>query len=308
MNNIIIRSKDKIIGGLFGCVISFLFEILPVFEETNINTKNIYWDISTIHYGNIFPNLLEYENMNDYEKIKDDESTEIIDLIDVLKESPQYKTYYLGDDFIELNKLFFKYFKIPQDIMDLVNSYELTNYTGLHYRGTDKLIDTEMNNPVSIDEFKIIIESYIIAHNITQIFLSTDEGEILTYLTTKYPNITIKTARDLRGDLFWKTPENYINNGRDAMVDMLCLSKCATILKISSSLSSYAKVINPNINIYRINASIYTQKPYFPDSYIPLLECNENYSEECNKLIRKKQEQEPIRLEKHKNFVYNELC
>ena len=97
------------------------------------------------------------------------------------------------------------------------------------------------------------------------------------------------------------------------MIDMLCLSKCNTIIKTSSALSAYAKVMNPNINIYRINASIYTMNdiytdnPYFPDSYIPLLECNENYSVECNELLRKKQEQEPNLLEKYKNCLYVEL-
>ena len=52
---------------------------------------------------------------------------------------------------------------------------------------------------------------------------------------------------------------------------------------------------------------IYTDNPYFPDSYIPLLECNEKYSTECNKLLRKKQEQEPKLLEKYKNCLYVEL-
>ena len=27
--------------------------------------------------------------------------------------------------------------------------------------------------------------------------------------------------------------------------------------------------------------------PYFPDAYIPLLEKNENYTEECNKILDK---------------------
>jgi hypothetical protein len=298
------------IGGLFGCVISYILKALPFVEEKNIDKKNIFWDISTIHYGNIFPNILEYENMNDYEFIKDYESTEILDLVDVSIDPPSHeKKYHLGNDFIGLNKLFFKYFKIPQDIENVLKTYDLTNYLGVHYRGTNKLTDTETNDPVSIDEFKIIIDSYIIAHNITHVFLSTDEGELLNYLTNKHSHVTILIARHLNRDLFWKNPDNYITNGREAMIDMLCLSRCNTIIKTSSALSAYAKIINPNINIYRINACIYmdTDPPYFPDSYIPLLECNEKYSVECNEIIRKKQEDEPILLEKFKNVVYTEL-
>jgi hypothetical protein len=65
--------------------------------------------------------------------------------------------------------------------------------------------------------------------------------------------------------------------------------------------------------MYRINAflytinDIYTDNPYFPDSYIPLLECNENYSAECNELLIQKQAEEPILEEKYKNVIYVEL-
>jgi hypothetical protein len=293
---------------------SYILKALPLLEYKNIDKHNIYWDIRGLYYGSIFPNILEYEMINNYEMIKNDENTEILDLENITSSfSSHEKQYHLGNDFIGLNKLFFKYFTIPQDIINVVNTYDLTNYLGLHYRGTDKLIDTEMNTPISIYEYKIIIDSYINANNITHIFLSTDEGELLTYFTTKYPLITIKTSRDMREDLFWKNPDNYTNNAREAMIDMLSLSKCNTIVKTSSALSAYTKIINPNINIYRINASIYkmneiyTDNPYFPDSYIPLLECNENYSAECNEILIKKQAEEPILPEKYKNVIYVEL-
>jgi hypothetical protein len=312
MNNIIIKSHNFEVG-LF-CIISYILKVLPIFEEKNIDKQNIYWDITGIYYDNIFPNILEYELIKNYEMIKNDENTQIFDLEDITYGfSSQEKQFHLGNDFLGLNKLFFKYFTIPQDILDLVNTYELTHYLGLHYRGTDKFTDTEMNTPISIYEYKIIIDSYIKVNNITHIFLSTDEGELFTYFTTKYPLITIKTSRDMREDLFWQNSMNYVNNAREAMIDMLCLSKCNTILKTSSALSAYAKIINPNINIYRINASIYTindkytDTPYFPDSYIPLLECNEKYSVECNEILIQKQRKEPILPEKYKNVVYVEL-
>lgn len=312
MSNIIIRSNEDFDIGLFG-IIGYILKATPIFEEKNIDKQNIYWDVSTLHYGNLFPNVLNYDMIDQYEIIKNDSNTEILDLSYITLDSPSYKKYHLGDDFIGLNKLFFKYFTIPQHITDVVNTYDLTNYLGLHYRGTNKFIDPEMNTPISISEFKIVIDSYIIYNNITHIFLSTDEGELITYFTTKYPMIDIKTSRDMTGDLFWKNPDNYINNAREAMIDMLCLAKCSTVLKTSSALSAYAKIMNPNIKIYRINASIYTMNeiytdnPYFPDSYIPLLECNENYSAECNEILRNKQIEEPILPEKYKNVVYVEL-
>jgi hypothetical protein len=310
MKNIIIKTTQPLEIGLFS-IISCMLKVVVLLEETKIEKKNIYWDITGVYYDNIFPNILQYEMMNNYEMIKNDEKTEILELEDIVfRTSLLEKKYHLGNDFIGLNRLFFKYFTIPQDIINVVNTYDLTNYLGLHYRGTDKFTDTEMNTPISLYEYKIIIDSYIINNNITHIFLSTDEGELLTYFTEKYPSINIKTSRDMRKDLFWKNPNNYINNGREAMIDMLCLSKCNTVLKTSSALSAYVKIITPNINIYRINASIYIineDNPYFPDSYIPLLKCNKKYSVQCNEILIKKQLEEPILPEKYKNSIYVEL-
>jgi hypothetical protein len=74
---------------------------------------------------------------------------------------------------------------------------------------------------------------------------------------------------------------------------MLCLSKCNTVLKTSSALSSFAKIINPDLKIYRINSLKFTPTPknvpYFPDAYIPLLPTHEKYTDECNQLIQQVQ-------------------
>jgi hypothetical protein len=94
--------------------------------------------------------------------------------------------------------------------------------------------------------------------------------------------------------LFWRNNDNPILNAKMAMVDMLCLSNCKTVLKISSALSSFSKIINPSLNIYRINALKFIpdprRVPYFPDAYIPLLPLNEKYTQECNDLLTQLQQ------------------
>ena len=135
---------------------------------------------------------------------------------------------------------------------------------------------------------KNILNSYINEHHVKYIFLATDENDVLEYLKHNYTEVEFITSRHLTGDLFWRNPNDVYRNSIEAMIDMLCLSKCNTVLKVSSALSSFSKIINPNLNIYRINAiKMYTDIPYFPDSYIPLLEKNINYTKKCNQILDK---------------------
>jgi hypothetical protein len=288
MSYTFIHSKNEMSEGLFGMVILWVFEVLPILESNNVDISTLKWDISTASYGAIFPNLLEY-NSEYISPEKINKNDKVVKLFGLRKE---YRQYVLGDDFNKLHDLFFKYFKIPKNIEKIADQYDLTNYLGLHFRGTDKTRDTFMNNPLTKSDFYIIIDSFIKANTgIMNVFLATDEMDILSYLKNKYTHINFITSRDLKNNLFWRNNSDVIRNGTEAMVDMLCLSKCKIVLKVSSALSSFSKLINPNLNIYRLNAlKMFVDIPYFPDAYIPLLEKNENYTDECNKILDKIQQ------------------
>lgn len=282
MSKILIRSNNEMSEGLFGMVILFLFEVLSIFEENKTNINSLFWDISTISYGSIFPNILEYNNEYLPPNSNFDKQ---IKLSDLRRSQIQYV---LGDDFIKLNNLFFKYFKIPEQLLEISNSYKLENYLGIHFRGSDKTTDTNMNTPITKNDFYTIIDSYINKNNIIRIFLATDESDILNYFKSKYNNIHFLSSRDFNTNLFWRNNNNVENNSKEAMIDMLCLSKCDTVLKVSSALSSFSKLINPNLKIFRLNAlKMFADIPYFPDAYIPLLEKNVDYTENCNNILDK---------------------
>jgi hypothetical protein len=268
--------------GLFGMVILFLMEILPNLEELNVDITTLNWDISTTNYGSIFPNILEYNTTYD-----EHDRTNAINLHMLRK---KYPSYVLGDNFNELHKLFFKYFSIPEKLNTIADDFKLNTYLGIHFRGTDKTSDNEMNTPINVDEFYIILDSYITCNNITNIFIATDEQNVVSYLKNKYQHITFKSSRDFNHNLFWKNNTNKELNGIEAMVDMLCLSKCDTVIKVSSALSSFSKIVNPNLKIYRLNAlKMFADIPYFPDAYIPLLPQNTKYSNKCNSILSKVQ-------------------
>ena len=268
--------------GLFGMIILFIFEVLPILEETKINVSTLNWNISSKNYGYIFQNILEYNS----EYVEKD-TNNLIELGVLKQVRPQYV---LGDNFLKLNKLFFKYFKIPTKLNNYAQNLNLDKFLGIHFRGTDKSTDCNMNTPLLQEDFYIILDSYIHANNIKFIFLATDDNIIYDTLKNKYNNIVFKTSRDFNHDLFRKNNNNPESNGIEAMIDMLCLSKCETVLKISSALSAFSKIINPNLNIYRLNAcKMFADIPYFPDAYIPLLKINKKYTSECNNIIDKVQ-------------------
>lgn len=278
-----ITSKNQMTEGLFGMVILYMFEILPILENNNVDITKLKWDICTTNYGNIFPNILQYNSVY----INPDEIEGKIELFNL--KSKYYPQYALGDDFSRINRLFFKYFTIPKELDVIAENYNLNNSLGIHFRGTDKTIDLNMNNPITIDEFYIIIDSFLKNNtNITNIFIATDEKNTVEYLKNKYSYITFVTSRNFDKNIYWKNNDNVISNAEEAMIDMLCLSKCKTVLKVSSALSAFSKIINPKLNIFRLNAvKMFADIPYFPDAYIPLLEKNENYTEECNKILDK---------------------
>jgi hypothetical protein len=296
-----ITDINKMTEGLFGMVILYIFEILPILEKNNTNISKLKWDVCTTNYGNIFPNILQYNS----DLTNSEEIEEKIELDHLRSNYPQYT---LGDDFSRINSLFFKYFTIPKELDEIAENYNLNNSLGIHFRGTDKTMDICQNNPITIEEFYIIIDSYLKNNtNITNIFIATDEKNIVEYLKNKYSYITFVTSRNLDKNIFWKNNDDVISNGQEAMIDMLCLSKCKTVLKVSSALSSFSKIINPKLNIFRLNAlKMFADIPYFPDAYIPLLEKNDNYTEECNKILDKIQQHEWSfhHKERFNNFYY----
>lgn len=278
-----IISNNEMTEGLFGQVILYIFEILPILENENVDISSLYWEISTSNYGDIFPNILKY-NANEELQHKNK----------LVYHLTQYKVtkkqFTLGDDFKKLHELFFKYFTIPNELIKIADELHLQNFLGIHFRGNDKTYDNKMNTPITKNDFFIILNEYIKNNNIKNIFLASDENDIIVKLKNKYPNIIFKSSRNFQGNLFWRDNQNTHLNAKYAMIDMLCLSKCKEVLKVSSALSSFAKIMNPNLKIFRLNAvKMFAVIPYFPDAYIPLITKNSNYSKECNNTIEKVQ-------------------
>src|SRR5271157_2949499 len=66
----------------------------------------------------------------------------------------------------------------------------------------------------------------------------------------------------------WKNHDVSANSShaKDAILDCLSLARCRYVLKCMSALSGFAKVLNPDLEVYRVAAM---KQDWFPDAYIP---------------------------------------
>lgn len=259
--------------GLFGMIILYIMEVLPFLDK--IIHRPIF-EIKSIRYGNapdylVIPGVLEqiYETHDEKDEIED------IDLRYL--RSQKGALYVLGDNFEYAHEMFFRYFRIPQDILDDVENYVNFDTTlGVHYRGTDKNDDKVQTNAVSAEYMCSIIADVLKRNrHIKHIYLATDQNDFYDYLVSYIKdviNITDVSIINNGKTTFWQTIDVFNNNkkARDAMKDCIMLSRCKMVIKCQSALSAFAKVLNPDLEIYRISASKkFADIPYWPDAYIP---------------------------------------
>jgi len=261
-NNMIIREKMKF--GLYGQILLWVLEILPYLDTNNIKPK---WDITSPYYGNIFGKhiLLNYTP---------DGSDDLINLTDI---KSKYCTHF-GNDFNSANKLWNKYFRFSSNIINEVDEYiaglDMKKTLGIHYRGTDK-INTE-GGYINTSIFCKIVNDYLTSNEIDNIIIFTDEKnamiDIKNYYQDKYKIVYSEDLynSDYNNILFSNNIKNNVNIDKhytDSLRDMIVLSKCNIIFKTASQLSAWPKILNPDIEIYRVSSFIHD---WFPDSRIPL--------------------------------------
>ena len=238
--------------GLFGSTFIWILELLAYFDENCIIHN---WDI-IVYNANINSLLVQKQKGG---------SAKIIDFCKLKNEHGKNEN--LKYNFKYAHELWNKYFEFHSDILIRVPDVE-PDTLGIHYRGTDKLRDKKETNPLPIEEFYIILKDFLVTHNVKHIFICTDHEQSLKYLLQKLNNYDVKYNAFLRSTN--AIPVHHVQNKTKAiqsMIDMLTLSRCKYVLKSSSALSSWAKIINPDLEIYTTQAF---KKVYFPNSCIPL--------------------------------------
>lgn len=253
------KSKE----GLFGSSMNWINARLPYLYKNKIYP---HWDIRNVNHGNpsdqdrITPHIIEPKKQNA-------NPGETVNLLDI--ERYQYT------DFNEASFYFNHYFELNQSIIDL--SFEICkpfdNCLGIHFRGNDKSRKNDKEN-VPIDNYAYIekIKLFAERYDFESVFVLSDEVALKEFLKNeilKMLNVPVFfTNIEPVFHLSQKTLDNKLELTKNAVAEMLVLSRCKYVLKNQSAFSSWAKIINPEIKMYRTSKC---KQDWFPDYYLPEL-------------------------------------
>jgi len=272
-----ITTKPKeLTEGLFGYIILHIFEVLPKLHDEGIFPC---WDIRSVKYGCvpdhvIIPGLLDIN----YEQ-KEGTCNET----NLAKARKRYAQT-LGNDWEYMNMLWNTYFRIPHRIVVRADEFgNLNNTLAIHYRGTDKNLATQETQPVTYEDFLLLVEDFLGTHpEVNTIFLATDEVALFQEARIAFGQRKIISTGEVE---LWDSTSRSVSfhKGDHAMLDCLLMSRCKYLIKCQSALSGFAKVLNPTLAAYRISASkMFADIPYFPDAYIPRIVTN---NPKCQKVL-----------------------
>lgn len=166
-----------------------------------------------------------------------------------------------------------KYLEIKFDVQKELDDFTSLNFhgedvLGIHYRGTDKFTEApKLNYEVVCKNVLLYIEKYPLT---SKIFISSDEEAFINFMKN---NKKIKLDILHRDDLFRSknndpvhfSKTNIYDINRDAIVNMLLLSKCTTIMKTASILSAVSKLFNPKVKVFLVNKQFDNHR-WFPET------------------------------------------
>jgi hypothetical protein len=264
-SGILIEAKpEEMYDGLFGQVLLWIFEILPFLHERQIFPE---WRIQAAYYGResdglVIPGVLDLAY-----KVAPGSKKEV-NLVRLRRHR-----HVLGNDWQSLSAIWHAYFRVPDRIIKRATDFgSFSDTIGIHYRGNDKQTALWDTNPVTYSDYLAIIRQFCQERpEFRRIFLATDDENFYTFLKS---NIALEIV-NLGGVGFHKdrTPPKIADAKTDrAMLDCVILSRCGVVLLTSSALPSFAKILNPELEIYRVAASKMFKKnaPYFPVAYVPI--------------------------------------
>ena len=265
----IVSQPDDLDQGLFGQVFYYLLQVLPYLHRHGIYPA---WDVRAKHYGEL-PDCRTVPGALDLAYDPPRGPYRTIHLFELRRRH----AHILGNDWVALNRLWCSYFKVPQRILLRADKAQPKGrILGIHYRGTDKQTAAWDSNPISQDQYIALIQDFL-EHRpeFDGIVAASDESSFIEKFSASIPLPTVSL-----GEVeFHMATEQKISRTEKtdrAVLDCVLFSRCDCLIETSSALPSFAKLLNPNLEVYRCAASklfgkLYTNTPYFPVAHIPHL-------------------------------------
>lgn len=261
---------EDISQGLFGSVFYHIFQILPFLYEHKIFPA---WDIRTLHYGDP-PDRLTIPGALDLAYTPPDGPYRVVSL----EELRRRHAHIIGNDWQDLHRVWSSYFKVPARVSERAQSMlPKGRVLGIHYRGTDKQTTSWDSNPITPSQYGVLINDFLAQNpDFDVIFAATDEHSFVDKLRSMVPLPVVAAGGEVQFHLSTEDKGSKREKTDRAMVDCVVLSLCQCVIETSSALPSFAKLLNPDLEIYRCAASklfgkLFTKMPYFPVAQIPVL-------------------------------------
>ncbi len=270
MRSICITSEpEDLEQGLFGQTFYYILQILPYLHRKRIFPA---WELRTMHYGEppsqiTVPGALElaYEPaLGPYRRIS-------------LSEMRRRHAHVVGNDWVELNRIWETYFRIPQRVQNRADALSPNSRAlGIHYRGTDKQTVTWDSNPITQAQYIDLILDFLAQRpGFDVVIAASDESSFATNLASRV-GLPVIPLGEVDFHLATSLSVSRAEKTDRAMLDCLLLSRCNCLIETSSALPSFAKLLRPELEVYRCAASklfgkLFTKMPYFPVAHIPVL-------------------------------------
>lgn len=271
MKHLCITSQpEELEQGLFGQIFYHVFQLLPYLHQRGIYPA---WELRSMHYGDP-PEFLTLPGALDlaydppkgpYRRIS-------------ISELRRRHTHVLGNDWIGLLRIWEAYFKIPQRVLLQADAIfpEGRRILGVHYRGTDKQTAGWDTNPISQTEYIALIKDFLSTRTeFETIIAATDEFSFVEKLRSS-TDLPVVSLGEVEFHMAAGGSVSRAEKTDRALLDCVLLSRCHCLIETSSALPSFAKLFNPELEIYRCAASklfgkLFTNMPYFPVAHIPIL-------------------------------------
>ena len=265
----IFSQPDDLAQGLFGQIFYHIMQVLPYLREEGIFPQ---WELRTKHYGDL-PDQLTVPGVLDLAYTPPAGPLHRVSLYEMCRRH----AHVVGNDWIALNQLWNTYFKIPPRVIDAAKTVLPDGrLLGIHYRGTDKQTATWDSNPISKDQYVTLIREFLATRlEFTAIFAATDEFPFVQQLRDAF-GLPVLSLGEVEFHMAAEHTMSRAEKSDRAMLDCVLLSRCHCVLETSSALPSFAKLLNPELEVYRCAASklfgkLNTKMPYFPVAHIPVL-------------------------------------
>jgi hypothetical protein len=262
----IFSEKEAFTEGIFGQILVWLLETIHHLDKNNTNLM-LSFDINALAYDNIIPTFIQPNEIHEDFDNKINVKTYKISNGAVFDFEPA--------SFETANKLWNKYFKFSKQVEDIVPQFTKSETLGVHYRGTDKIFDNSQTNHISQEEFIYIISDFLSKQEeIKAIYCCSDEGSFINNIRKNFNNIKVIEYQQPRSIdtsfAFFRNGYNINKQLKDnltigALVDMISLSRCEYVIKTSSALSAFSKIIQPDLKIYTVSAM---KERWFPTAMI----------------------------------------